>query len=250
MKKMLVGFFLLWTTWISSSFSIDVHALSIPSPNADFYVLDEVGVLSDSTLQTIKSVSIDLERKTKAQIVVVIVNDLGGISAETYSLTILRDWGIGDEKLNNGTLILLALDEKISRIEVGYGLEGALNDAKTGRIQDNYMLPYFDQDDVDQGILNGYLAIVSEVAKEYNVSIDAKQPIAYAKPFNIWTDLPSWVIIGGIILLVLIIGALDLRFLDGSILRLIFYFIFSQGKGSSFRGSGGSGGGGGSSRRW
>jgi uncharacterized protein len=250
MKKILFTFLFIVTVFRSAALTMDIHAVSLPNPNADFYVLDEAGVLSDSTLKTIKAVSIDLEKKTKAQIVVVIVNDLGGVSAETYGLSILRDWGIGDDTLNNGVLILLAMDEKISRIEVGYGLEGALNDAKTGRIQDSYMLPYFNQEDIDQGILNGYLAIVQEVAKEYKVTIDAKQPTAYTKPFDLWTDLPSWVIIGGIILIVLIIGALDLRFLDGNIMRLIFYFIFSMGKGSSYRGGGGSGGGGGSSRRW
>ncbi len=250
MRKILFGLFLILTVWIFNLTPKPLNALSIPSPSADFYVLDEVGVLSNTTLQTIKSISIELENKTKAQIVVVIVNDLGNVSAETYSLAILREWGIGDEKLNNGTLILLAMDEKISRIEVGYGLEGALNDAKTGRIQDNYMLPYFNQGDFDQGILNGYLAIIQEVAKEYNVSIDANQPLAYSKPFNLWTDLPSWMIIGGIILLVIVLGALDLRFLDGTLIRLIFSLVFSMGKGSSYRGSGGSGGGGGSSRRW
>lgn len=250
MKKILFTFLFIVTVLRSAVLTMDIHAVSIPNPNADFYVLDEAGVLSDSTLKTIKAVSIDLEKKTKAQIVVVIVNDLGGVSAESFGLSILRDWGIGDDQLNNGALILLAMDEKLSRIEIGYGLEGALNDAKTGRIQDNYMLPYFNQEDIDKGVLNGYLAIAQEVAKEYNVTIDAKQPIEYKKPFDLWTDLPSWMIIGGIILLVLIIGALDLRFLDGNIMRLIFYFIFSMGKGSSYRGGGGSGGGGGSSRRW
>ena len=65
------------------------------------------------------------------------------MSLEDYSTQLFRNFGIGNSKLNNGVLMLIALDERQSRIEVGYGLEGILNDAKTGRIQDNYMIPYF-----------------------------------------------------------------------------------------------------------
>ena len=69
------------------------------------------------------------------------------------------------KKKNNGVLMLLSIQDRKSRIEVGYGLEGALNDAKTGRIQDNYMIPYFKEDNWHDGIKNGYNAILSEVEK-------------------------------------------------------------------------------------
>ena len=225
-------------------------ASSIPLPNDDFYVLDEVGLLSSSTVETIIATSRDLQSKTKAQVVVVIVQSLNGVSAESFSLNILRQWGIGDKELDNGLLILLAMDEKISRIEVGYGLEGVLNDAKTGRFQDAYMIPYYNTGDFDQGILNGYLAFVQEVAQEYKVTIDSSRPIPFSETSSLFSNLPSWIIILGIAIIVLIFITMDIRFLNGALLRLIFGILFSiTGSRGSF-GSGGSGGGGGSSRKW
>lgn len=232
------------------AFLTRVNADSIPVPNADYYVYDEAGVISESTRQTILTLSTELQYKTKAQIVVVVVNSLGGLDIETKALTILRTWGIGDQNLDNGVLILLAIDDRQSRIEVGYGLEGALNDAKTGRIQDNYMLPYYNAGDIDAGIRNGYLAILQEVSKEYDVSINGTDPVPYDTSYGFLSDLPSWVIIAGVILLVLFLGGLDLRFFDGMIFRLIFSILFSLGGSGGTFGGGGSGGGGGSSRKW
>lgn len=242
------GFGLLFTSITKT------NAVSVPEPTADFYVYDEVGVLSSSTIETILAVSNDLHTKTKAQLVVVIIKSLHGKSIESTSLSILRTWGIGDDDLDNGVLILISIDDRMSRIEVGYGLEGALNDAKTGRIQDLTMIPYFSQNDYDTGILKGYTAIVNEIAKEYNVSIDFNEPTPDPFSPGFFSELPSWVIMGLLFLLALFLAALDLRFTNGFFLRIFFQLLFSMGRsggsgGGSF-GGGGSGGGGGSSRKW
>lgn len=63
-------------------------------------------------------------------------------------------WGIGSRDKNNGVLIVVATQDRQSRIEVGYGLEGALPDGLTGRLQDDTMLPYFKQGQYDKGIVN------------------------------------------------------------------------------------------------
>jgi uncharacterized protein len=253
MRKLAVRSFLvlIFSGLLLLSPLIHTSATSIPSPDATFYVLDEVGLLSESSKSTIIATSTDLQAKTKAQIVVVIVQSMNGQSAEDFALNILREWGIGDKELDNGLLILLSIDERISRIEVGYGLEGILNDAKTGRFQDSYMIPYFTSGDFDQGILNGYLAFAQEVAKEYNVTLDTNDPIPYSDQNNAFLNLPEWIIILAIIIFVLIAITMDIRFLDGALLRIILSILFSgsTGGGGSF-GSGGSGGGGGSSRRW
>jgi uncharacterized protein len=171
-------------------------------------------------------------------------------SVETFALDILREWGIGDKDLDNGLLILLSIDERVSRIEVGYGLEGILNDAKTGRFQDTYMLPYYTSGDFDQGILNGYLAFAQEVAKEYDVTLDTANPISYEDQTNNLSNQPSWISILAIIILVLIFVTMDIRFLNGALLRFLLSIIFSGMTGGGSFGGGGSGGGGGSSRRW
>ncbi|MCE5286118.1 MAG: TPM domain-containing protein, partial [Pelosinus sp.] len=156
--------------------------------------------------------------------------------------------------LNNGVLLLVAVEDRQSRIEIGYGLEGALPDAKTGAIQDEYMLPYFQKGDYDQGILNGYLALTAVVAKEYNVEFinDAKPAKTHAvksKPW--WEDLPWWAKFAAAALIVLFLF-FDWVFLGGNITLLLLSLLRFRGGGGGGGGGygGGSGGGGGSNRNW
>src|SRR5665648_647780 len=98
--------------------------------------------------------------------------------------------GESDKKLNNGLLNLVSPTDGVARIEVGYGLEGAMPDAKTGRIQDEYMLPYFKSNDYNKGILNGYSALAQEVAKEYQVTLEINSPQALPDTAAAASDKP------------------------------------------------------------
>lgn len=100
-----------------------------------------------------------------------------GQSLEEYATETFREFGIGDKNKNNGLLLLLALEERQFRVEVGYGLEGVLPDAKTGRIQDEYIIPYLKNDNWNEGIKNGFNAFLRIIAEEYNVDIDQEQAI-------------------------------------------------------------------------
>lgn len=113
--------------------------------------------------------------KHGAQIVIVTIPSLEGESLEEYATETFRKFGIGDKNKNNGLLILIALQERKSRIEVGYGLEGVLPDAKTGRIQNQYMLPYLRQNKWDEGIKNGFNEFVSIISKNYDVEIEQEK---------------------------------------------------------------------------
>jgi uncharacterized protein len=224
-----------------------------PAPTQSIYVQDYAGVLDSEAKNKINNLGSKLAAKTKAQMVVVTVKSLEGVPIETYALQILRQWGIGDKQLNNGVLVFVAVNDRQSRIEVGYGLEGALNDAKTGAIQDSYMIPYFTTGDYNRGIWNGYQALVSIVAKEYNqdISTDAKPAKAHSASHQSLLDtLPWWAQLGlaaGIFALFII----DWLFLGGSITYLILSLLRFRGGGSGGGGfGGGSGGGGGSSRKW
>lgn len=240
-----------------------VFAASVPGPSQDFYVNDFAGVLTADTKLIIMRDSVALQQQTGAQIVVVTVTTLDGQALETYSLDILRSWGIGDKVKNNGVLILLAINERMSRIEVGYGLEGRLPDGKTGRIQDDYMLPYYKNDQYDEGIKNGYLAVLQEVAAEYDLDLSTIEQSVPEQPANNPmgdSSLPTLIGFGFIFLLLLA----DWIFLHGIITRTLIMSAFLRGRrygggkgGSGFgggfgggggSGGGGSGGGGGSSR--
>ncbi len=223
-----------------------------PVPTSSFYVQDYAGVLSADTKAKINSLGNQLAAKTKAQIVVVTIKSLDGTPSSDYALALLRTWGVGDKTLNNGLVMLIAVSDRQSRIEVGYGLEGALPDAKTGRIQDTYMIPYFQKGDYDQGILNGYLVLVDEVAKEYKVEL--KSPAKPVHPpvssSSWWDQLPWWMQI------VIIIGILLLFMIDwlffGGMFTFFILSLFRGGRGGGSGGGfgGGSGGGGGSDRKW
>lgn len=255
MKKWLV--WLMLTLFLISGAAVFAEPKVPPKPATSIYVQDYAGVLSGETKSRIQSLSSQLAERTKAQVVVVTVKSLEGAALEEYALTILRQWGIGDAKLNNGVLLLVATGDRQSRIEVGYGLEGRLPDAKTGRIQDEYMIPYFQAADYDKGVLNGYLALAGEVAKEYNLELKADprpgpKPRAAAKQSDWWDDTPLWlkvVLLAGLLLLFI----LDWAFFGGNITYLLLSLFFRGGKGGGSGGGGyggGSGGGGGSSRRW
>ncbi|MCO5385768.1 MAG: TPM domain-containing protein [Desulfosporosinus sp.] len=256
MKRMSLLAVILWFL-LSMASPLGAATLAIPQPSSEFFVLDQANVLDQTTEQLIIQTSAALEQKTKAQIVVVTVNSLNDTPPEEYALSILRGWGIGDKTLNNGLLILVSPTDRVSRIEVGYGLEGALPDAKTGQIQDEYMIPYFQNNDYNQGILNGYSALAQEAAKEYQVTleINAPQALPVSSTAAAAEDkpLPLWAKVIFFMLFILLIYA-DQRFFNGFFFGLILGMLLrgrgGGGGGGGGFGGGGSGGGGGSSRRW
>lgn len=293
-----------------------------PSASSGIYVQDYAGIISVPVRSYLQSLGQQLDQKTTAQLVVVTVKSLNGVPLEDYSLKLLRDWGIGNKEKNNGVLMLVSTGDRQSRIEVGYGLEGKLTDSFTGKIQDQYMVPYFRKGTYEEGIARGYEALAQSIAKEYNMqlavsgyanhspgtvkagadgqstedlfnkalaeqngtagSTDTQQNGSSVdsgsaggseaasskeeKPEGVlglvmyaggWlVDTFGWVVI------VLALIFIDIVFLNGTLLSLLFrilVFLFSgsggSGGGGGYSGGGGgfgggSGGGGGSSRSW
>ncbi|MBM7615631.1 TPM domain-containing protein [Alkaliphilus hydrothermalis] len=248
---------LLFTSILLLLFTSIVWGVQYPSPTRDFYVNDFANVLSPSAEAYILSTAVELERTTSAQVVVVTMEDLENEALEEYSLGLLREWGIGAKEANNGVLILLDIGGGQSRIEVGYGLEGALPDGKTGRIQDNYMIPYYQQGDYSKGIVEGFNAIANEVYKEYGYEDqiagdyrDLQDNYRDTTPKK--EGVPPIVLIIGLILIVPLI-ILDFKLTGGAFTYMLIRMLGrgggnSGGPGNS--GGGGSGGGGGSSRRF
>ena len=146
-------------------------------PTAQFFVNDFADVLSAETEQQIVELGRTLQQQTGAQAVAVTVPTLDGQSVEDYAIDLANDWGIGQEDKDNGVLILIAVEERKLRIEVGLGLEGALPDGKTGRIMDEYMTPSLRQNDYSTGMLEGYKAVAAQIYAEYD--IDASELAGY-----------------------------------------------------------------------
>ncbi len=107
---------------------------------------------------------------------VLTVENLQGLDRETYAVEIFEEWGIGKKDKDNGLLILVALEEREYRIEVGYGLEPIITDAMAGRIGRDKMVPYFKEDNYGQGIyeavvdIRGFVEGEEEIISQYESS--------------------------------------------------------------------------------
>ena len=150
---------------------ISVVNAVIPQHTESFYTNDFAEVISSENENYIFENSKALADKTTAQVVVATVKSLDDRDINDYATDMFRQWGIGDKEKNNGLLILLAPNERKVRVEVGYGLEGKINDSKAGRLMDEYAVPCFKNDDWDGGITALYSAIVSEVYSEYGLEM-------------------------------------------------------------------------------
>ncbi len=149
----------------------DHYENPIPKHTSLFFIEDYSHVLSSEIERFIYNYSVDLYKKTKAQVVVVTVPDTEGFSLENYSLDILNTWKIGDKDLNNGILLLFTTTDPHVRFEVGKGLEGDIPDAKAGRILDKYAVEYKNKRLFDQAALRTYAAILRLLYKKYHLEL-------------------------------------------------------------------------------
>ncbi len=107
------------------------------------------------------------EKQTGNEISVATIQSIGDSSIEEYAVTLFTKWGIGKQDKDNGILLLVALNEKKVRIEVGYGLEGAVPDSVAGSIIRNEITPGFSQGDYSRGIEKGVDALIAAIGREY-----------------------------------------------------------------------------------
>ena len=228
-------------------FLLEGHALAadtqIPTPVGDIYVQDFADVLSTDEENQLKNIGRNLEDQTTAQVAVLTVNTIGDKTIAEYANEAFRQYGIGSKKENNGVLLVLALNERQVRIEVGYGLEGRIPDGKAGRILDDQAIPYLKQNQPNQAVINTYETLVNEVAAEYGVKIEGQQITENQATSDKGIDFPAWLLI-----IIIVIGLfLDFKFFGGTITYFILSIISRGGKGGGGSSGGPSGGGGGSS---
>ncbi|MBL5799944.1 TPM domain-containing protein [Bacillus sporothermodurans] len=231
-----------------------IASAEIPNPTGDIYVQDTANVLTQEEKTELINLGRQVDDQTKAQVAVLTVSTLNGQDIESYANAAFRKFKLGNKELNNGVLLLLVIgkkkeDRKI-RVEVGYGLEGALPDGKVGRILDRYALPYLKDNKADLAIVNTYKQLLNEVANEYNI-----KDVAKAEPYQQESSFSTWKVILiaiGIIILIII----DMKFFGGALTYVLINLLSSilrnggGGSGGNRGGGGGSSGGGGASRNW
>jgi uncharacterized protein len=151
------------------------------------WVSDFAGILSEDTTVQISSLIDDVKRSTGAEIAVVTVSSLEGMTVEGYAVELFEQWGIGTKEEDNGVLFLIAPNERKTRIEVGYGLEPVITDGRAGEIIRETILPFFRGGDYDQGILQGTRQIAALIT---GTDFVPTVPIPKPEPQGDFTPLP------------------------------------------------------------
>ncbi len=147
------------------SFSATAFALEVPALRG--HVNDYAGLLSAQTVQELEAALTSFERSDSTQIVVLTIPTLEGENLEDFSIKVAEAWRIGQKKIDNGVILLVAKQEHKVRIEVGRGLEGKLTDLVSGRIIRGEIVPRFKAGDFDGGVSAGVSAIMAVVKGEY-----------------------------------------------------------------------------------
>jgi len=216
---------------------------SLPAPTG--YVNDFAGVLSPGTVQSVDSLCGQVDRQAHAQIAVVTIKTIDGDqSIEEFATALEEKWKVGAKGTDRGVLMLLVMQPRRGRIEVGYGLEGILNDAKVGDIG-RAMAPYARQGDYNRAVALGVGQLAQVIATDAGVALTQPMQRQYSQqPQPVPVHLSLWqVVLGGL-------GILFVLFIlvrTGNI-GLIFFLLGSLMGGGGGRGGGGrddDGGGGG-----
>lgn len=144
-------------------------SLAIDVPVLQKYVNDYDNILTQSDISNLNQLAAAIEQNSTVEIAVLIVNTTYPSDMNTYSLTVFRSNGVGKKDKNNGLLITIAIDDREWRIEVGYGLEGLIPDAKAGEIGRTYLVPSLQKGNYYEGLYNTIDAIGRVVRGEPEV---------------------------------------------------------------------------------
>ena len=217
-------------------------AQSFPQkPNPPRLVNDLAEVLSADEEGRLERKLVAYDDSTSNQIVILTIRTLEGYPIEEYALRVFRDWQIGNKTTNNGVLILAIIDDRQIRIEVGYGLEGAIPDITANQIIRNDIAPNFRSDNYYEGFEKASQSVIQAAAGEY------KAPEGYRN-----REEKSWKGFGLIafIIIIIVLSSINRRGGGGGFMSRRGYrgmlgpTIFGSMLGSGGGGWGGGGGGG------
>lgn len=169
MKKIIICISILVTCFAVIS---PCGAQEVRYPEPKGFVNDYAGVLSGNTRTQLEGLMEEIERKTTAEVVVVTVNTTTPLTIEQYAVGLFKKWGIGKKGQDNGILILVAVQDRKVRIEVGYGLEGAVTDLQSKIIIQDLMIPAFKTSGYDLGVSSGVVMLAKILRDEYGVQLD------------------------------------------------------------------------------
>lgn len=169
----LLAIILAMTLYALPGISGEVRAQGVKYPAYAGHVNDFANVVDSATEQKLETMLTNFESLTGTQIAAVVVPSLEGRPVEDYAIGLYRAWGIGarsGDNKNKGALLLVALQDRKTRLEVGYGLEGDLPDGLAGEII-RRMRPSLQQGNYSQAMELGVRTLIDTLAEKWNVSL-------------------------------------------------------------------------------
>ncbi len=196
------------------------------------YVNDFARVLDQSTIAQLDSICQQIDQKAHAQITVVTVHSLDGSDIESFAVDLFKKWAIGSKSTNRGVLILLAVQDRRYRTEVGYGLEPILPDGKVGGFG-REAVPFLRRNDYGGAVSLMTSRVADVIAQDAGIQLAGARPQIPAQTREEpGTGLP----VGAIVVIFIVILAVP------PLRRLLFWMLL-LGAGGGFRGGGYAGGG-------
>lgn len=263
--------------------ALPVHAEPLPTINE--YVTDLSNALPDQAEEELRLTLARFAKERGSQVLVVIVPTTGQEPIEQFTLRLAERASPGRKEFDDGVILLVALEDRAVRIEVGYGLEGALTDVLSKRIIEDIILPHFRAGDIPAGVREGVHAILATIEGEALPAPAQRTPVSErgdASAALFWLSLLAgmflvpligrgWAALfagGATVLLGALFSSVFLGIIVGLVVMLILLFGnavpaagryrggrgwgggFGGALGGGFRGGGGGFGGGGASGRW
>jgi uncharacterized protein len=184
------------------------------------YVTDLAGAIAPETKSRLEALATELQEKSGAQMAIVTVHSLEGQSVENYAVDLYKQLGVGSKQDNRGVLLLVSPDERKYRIEVGYGLEPVINDARAGDAG-RAMVPFLRQGDYSGATETAAWKLARYIADDRGVTLTGQPPARVARQQDDHSGggTPLWLIIG----------------------VFLFMWFISRSSGSGRGGGGGSG---------
>ncbi|HEY9194582.1 MAG TPA: TPM domain-containing protein [Methyloversatilis sp.] len=244
---------------------VGVAFAQVAVPPLTARVIDQTATLSAGTTAALDKTLQAFEARKGSQIAVLIVPTTAPETIEQYALRVAETWKLGRKGVDDGALLLVARDDRALRIEVGYGLEGALTDITAKRIVSDIITPYFRRGDFDGGVSAGVTRMIAVIDGEalpppaVRASARADDIGSYAPLLfivalfmggvlrSVLGRLPGALVTGGVVGFIAwtMVGALSVAILAGVIALFVTLFGGGRGIGGGFGGGGGGYGGGG-----
>jgi len=227
--------------FIASAIARAEDPTKLPQPTT--YVSDFAGVVDADSKQQIEALCTEVYEKTHSTIEVVTIKSLDGDSIEDFATQLEDKWKVGAKGTDKGVLLIVVVNDHKWRIEVGYGLEGILNDAKVGDIGRS-VAPQLHQGLYGPGLLNGAQQVGSVIAADANVTLTQTPQPVEQEPAPARSHGFPWIKLILLLFFILIFargggrGGGWLWFLAGNVLG------GGGGRGNGDSGFGGGGGGG------